>query len=211
MMQDNEKKAVAAVVAELRRARSLFPAMHSAHEGAAVIREEYDELWEEVCRGGDQVRRTEKMRKEAIQLAAMALRFVLDVCDTPSADVGTRATRIAPEPTKGKIVVSKEPPIEGETPAWVTADDVRSYVHLNTGSKRRWHVLRYPGPSPQARTFCGVRLPGRVDGPDMTTGMSVDEAKRLGEGVCKLCLREHEKSSNARKTIVEAAQAKKGE
>lgn len=49
----------------------------SAHEGYAVLQEEVEELWEEVKkREPDKVR----MRAEAIQVAAMALRFVMDVC-----------------------------------------------------------------------------------------------------------------------------------
>lgn len=61
---------------ELTRAQAAFPAMHSAHEAASVIREEYDEFWDEVrlktgTRAG--------MRKELIQLAAMAVRAIEDL------------------------------------------------------------------------------------------------------------------------------------
>ncbi len=65
---------------ELRRARTKFPAFHSAHEGYAVILEELDELWEQVKQtkpGSDR----RAMRDEAVQVAAMALRFIEDVCD----------------------------------------------------------------------------------------------------------------------------------
>jgi hypothetical protein len=65
------------VAVEVARARSKHRSMTSAHEGYAVILEELDELWEEVkikeCS-------PERMRSEAIQVAAMAIRFVLDVC-----------------------------------------------------------------------------------------------------------------------------------
>lgn len=63
---------------ELARARAKHAAMHSAHEGYAVILEELDELWEEV-----RAQKQDKaaMRKEALQVAAMALRFVEDICD----------------------------------------------------------------------------------------------------------------------------------
>ena len=54
---------------------------NSAHEGYAVLLEEVDELWDEV-----KVRRSQrdlnKMRKEACQVAAMAIRFMIDVCET---------------------------------------------------------------------------------------------------------------------------------
>lgn len=64
---------------ELDRATRKFGPMKSAHEGWAVIWEELDELWECVrAQNHDYV----EMRKEAIQVAAMALRFAMDVCDT---------------------------------------------------------------------------------------------------------------------------------
>lgn len=64
---------------ELERALILFPRFNSAHEGYAVIFEALDELWEEVKNSRPGPERTANMRKEAIQVAAMALRFVHDV------------------------------------------------------------------------------------------------------------------------------------
>lgn len=63
---------------ELRRATDKFGPFHSAHEGLAVIEEEYIELRNEVYAG--KRRNVDNMRKEAIQLAAMAMRFVRDCC-----------------------------------------------------------------------------------------------------------------------------------
>lgn len=66
---------------ELARAQR-WPAMNSAHEGYAVLLEEVDELWEHVkVKQGE--RDVHEMAYEAIQVAAMAIRFVVDVC-TPS-------------------------------------------------------------------------------------------------------------------------------
>lgn len=65
------------VTTELHRARSKFAPFNSAHEGYAVILEELDELWLEVKANPPDVA---QMREEAIQVAAMAMRFVLDVC-----------------------------------------------------------------------------------------------------------------------------------
>lgn len=66
------------VDAELRRAREKFPGnQNSAHEGYAVILEELDELWDEVK--GNDLKRNERMRAEAIQVAAMAIRFIEDL------------------------------------------------------------------------------------------------------------------------------------
>jgi hypothetical protein len=62
---------------ELSRALDKFAVFNSPHEGKAVIEEELDELWEHVKantgRGGE-------ARTEAIQVAAMALRYVIDLC-----------------------------------------------------------------------------------------------------------------------------------
>lgn len=64
------------VISELRNARDKFPTFNSAHEGYAVILEEVDELWQEVkSKDGSNAR----MRNEAKQVAAMGMRFMLDV------------------------------------------------------------------------------------------------------------------------------------
>ncbi|MBC9913142.1 hypothetical protein [Chitinophaga varians] len=49
---------------------------HSPHEGFAVLKEEVDELWDEVKKDSDR----ETMKKEAIQVAAMAIRFIRELC-----------------------------------------------------------------------------------------------------------------------------------
>jgi hypothetical protein len=76
---DKEDLVMADVLAELETALDRFPAFNSAHEGFAILKEEVDELWEEV-RAKQGARDVEAMEKEAIQVAAMAMRFVLDVC-----------------------------------------------------------------------------------------------------------------------------------
>lgn len=75
------EKALAEVESEVFFARNKFSPFNSAHEGFAVLKEEVDELWEEVrkpskSRAADDLSR---MRKEAKQVAAMAIRFMLDV------------------------------------------------------------------------------------------------------------------------------------
>jgi hypothetical protein len=59
---------------ELQRARKKFGPFVSHHEGYAVILEELDELWDEI-----KANNPAKARTEAIQVAAMAIRFVLDL------------------------------------------------------------------------------------------------------------------------------------
>ena len=67
------------IEAELQRAKK-YPAFHSPHEGYGVILEELDELWDEIkanktCTGN------RLMRYEAIQVAAMAVKFVDNLCE----------------------------------------------------------------------------------------------------------------------------------
>jgi hypothetical protein len=71
-------EAVEEVAMELYRAVRLFGPFKNGHEGWAVIREEVDELWDEV-KNNKRPDHVERQRKEAIQIAAMALRFVVDL------------------------------------------------------------------------------------------------------------------------------------
>lgn len=86
------------VVRELDRATQKFGPFNSTHEGLAVIEEEFEEFKAEVFHGPTKwvlpigtdasnysalkdEQRTIRMREEAVQVAAMAVRFILDVCD----------------------------------------------------------------------------------------------------------------------------------
>jgi hypothetical protein len=74
-------KAVCDATDELRHAMSCWPPFNSAHEGWAVLYEEF------IVELGAHVWTNQKrrdlagMRKEAIQVAAMALRFAIEVCN----------------------------------------------------------------------------------------------------------------------------------
>lgn len=70
-------EALAAVRREYLRAIEKFPQFNSAHEGYAVIQEEVDELWDDVKANTPR----EIAKKKAIQIAAMAVRFVTDVSE----------------------------------------------------------------------------------------------------------------------------------
>lgn len=76
-------RACGEVEVELRRAMTLFGPFRNGHEGWAVIREEVDELWDEI-KNNKRVDHVSRQRKEAIQIAAMALRFVVDLGDNTS-------------------------------------------------------------------------------------------------------------------------------
>ena len=64
------------VLDELERATAKFGAFASTHEGYAVILEELDELWLEVR---SKTGTKESQYAEAMQVAAMALRFMRDL------------------------------------------------------------------------------------------------------------------------------------
>lgn len=68
------------VQGEVMNAQKHWPAFNSAHEGFGVLMEEVDELWDHV-KTNQHKRDIKGMRKEAIQVAAMAVRFALEICD----------------------------------------------------------------------------------------------------------------------------------
>ena len=59
---------------EVMRAVVKFPTFNSHHEGYAVLLEEVDELWDEV-----KANNHARARAEAVQVAAMAVRFITDL------------------------------------------------------------------------------------------------------------------------------------
>ena len=61
---------------EYSRATKMFGAFHSSHEGIAIIKEEVDELWDEIK--GEQ--KMEGLMEEASHVATMAIRFMQDIC-----------------------------------------------------------------------------------------------------------------------------------
>ena len=63
---------------ELSSATKKFDSFKSIHEGYAIIHEELDELWDNVKL---QHPDPEDLKKEAKQVAAMAIRFLYDLCD----------------------------------------------------------------------------------------------------------------------------------
>ena len=85
--------AISLTYRELMDATQNFGAFNTPHEGYAVILEELDELWDaiKIKQGGkDEKGRTriEAIREESIQVAAMALRMLVDCCpkSLPSAE-----------------------------------------------------------------------------------------------------------------------------
>jgi len=79
-MNLEHRKLLEEVDVELTRALRLHGPMHSAHEAYSVLLEEVDEFWEEV-RKKTAKRSRERMREELIQIAAMAVRAIKDICE----------------------------------------------------------------------------------------------------------------------------------
>lgn len=76
---------IADIDIEFKRATSLYPKFNSRHEGYAILLEELDELWVEVKKHHQKDLSAKiLMRKEAVQCAAMCMRFIYDCCDEPN-------------------------------------------------------------------------------------------------------------------------------
>lgn len=94
MDMDRIENALGDIAQSYEKARCRHAPMRGPHEGYAVLLAEVDELWDEVKAwqphpGSDNeeilLRRyadnMAKMRKEALHVAAMALAFLLEVCE----------------------------------------------------------------------------------------------------------------------------------
>jgi hypothetical protein len=66
---------------ELWAACDKFKPMNSAHEGFAILKEEVDELWDDI-----KANNLAGAKAEAKQVAAMAVRFMMDVCTRQAMD-----------------------------------------------------------------------------------------------------------------------------
>lgn len=73
-------EAISLVREEYWSAVGKFPKFNSAQECFGVLLEEVDELWEVIRKKGHS---EAEVREEAIQVAAMALRFLTDLMEKP--------------------------------------------------------------------------------------------------------------------------------
>lgn len=116
VIKDKIKKILSKVEKELHNAIKHFPlGFHSNHEALGVLREEYIEFENEIFDAKEIYRKNEKQTKEAIQVAAMSIRFILDIPEkseewptlnrfnTPENNVFSRSTCL------GKIFVTDGP------------------------------------------------------------------------------------------------------
>lgn len=66
------------MMAEVKNAEAKHAPMNSAHEGHSVLREEVEELWDHVKADTGY---SPEARKEAIQVGAMAIRYIYNLID----------------------------------------------------------------------------------------------------------------------------------
>jgi len=83
------KKIISLVEKELNSAYDKFNDFNSYHEGYAVIKEELDELWDEVKKKKPD---KEKMGNELIQIIAMSIRFIQDLIARQGDNNGKRTS-----------------------------------------------------------------------------------------------------------------------
>jgi NTP pyrophosphatase (non-canonical NTP hydrolase) len=97
------RRAGEVILAELRRARTLFPdRFHSVAEAVSVLEEELDELTDAV-----RADMTEHARAEAAQVAAMALRLIVDL---EQQELSEARDRLAVQATVSKAAHLQHPP-----------------------------------------------------------------------------------------------------
>ncbi len=73
----NREIAINLISDETVRTQAVRDKYNSFYEASAVIREEYEELWDEIKMKHHDV---EKIRYEAVQLAATTLRLLVELC-----------------------------------------------------------------------------------------------------------------------------------
>jgi hypothetical protein len=72
-------KALQQIEMEFMRASDLYPSLHSNHEAYAVIKEELDELWDEIKKSKE-LKGNKNITKELIQIGAMVVRYLDNLC-----------------------------------------------------------------------------------------------------------------------------------
>lgn len=70
------------------------PKFHSTHEGYAVLKEEVDELWDEI-KVSKSYNANMLMVKEAVQVAAMAIKFIENLYQTKHITFDPKLTKTA--------------------------------------------------------------------------------------------------------------------
>ena len=78
LIKENVYLALYEIALEYENAVGIYGKFNSPHEAYSIILEEVDELWHEIKK---RKKNRTKMRNEAKQIAAMALRFMVELAD----------------------------------------------------------------------------------------------------------------------------------
>ena len=78
LIKGKEEAAIELILDEYYESIEKFGDFNSHHEGYAVIKEELDELWDAIKKKKKIPNLEEALQEEAVQVAAMALKFIVD-------------------------------------------------------------------------------------------------------------------------------------
>ena len=70
------EKIIKAIKSELIWTDTNTAQFHSTHEGYGVLLEEVDELWDKIKTSKEYTKANKSMTNEAVQVAAMAIKFI---------------------------------------------------------------------------------------------------------------------------------------
>ncbi|MFW9872703.1 MAG: hypothetical protein ACFFG0_06330 [Candidatus Thorarchaeota archaeon] len=83
-MDYNVIKYISMIENEYYRANKIFPFFNSSHEGYGVIAEEFKELEKAIFKNYN----NDRLIEEAVQLGAMALKFLVSCCNNNKKEKG---------------------------------------------------------------------------------------------------------------------------
>lgn len=109
MSTEKLTSALAQVADEAENAISRYAPFNSGHEGYAVLLEEVDELWDEVKKSPLK-RDYRAMHIEAMQVAAVALRFMVDVT-IPALEAERVTKELRGMTAEGDVIVLRSEPL----------------------------------------------------------------------------------------------------
>lgn len=78
MKKSREELILSEMMKEYKRATTEYSPFASHHEGWAVIKEQLDEVWDEIKKKRG-TKSTEKITKEVLHVGAMSLRFLMEL------------------------------------------------------------------------------------------------------------------------------------
>ncbi|MCZ0730597.1 hypothetical protein [Mycolicibacterium iranicum] len=158
--EDRCRNAELAIGDELRTALEAFPGVFcSVEEAAMVLAEEVDELWDEV-----RANRIGRARAEAVQVGAMALRFVADLYES-----GPASERYAAAARECHCVIGDVGPV-GRT----LTSSHEGFGYLKREYESLWSAVRFDDPARPAAVrvaAMAVRFIAEISGRSPAQGL----------------------------------------